>query len=79
MIFNIKHNITVPRANTTRVLMKYAWLPKVIVTPDGAKLVWLGRYQELQAYIVTFVKIEHEGKPYTASMGRWETLEKRIR
>lgn len=79
MIFNIKHKVTIPEAGETRVLNKFAWFPRMVIdSKRGAKIVWLGRYEILQAYIVHRTTVLIDGEPMAADYGLWVTLEKRL-
>ena len=68
-----RHTPNQIQPGSTRVCFRFAWLP----TDVGGFIVWLSRYEVLQAYIVTTYSITLDGQAQEARVGNWITLEKR--
>jgi hypothetical protein len=71
----LQGRVTMPKAGETRVKTAFAWLPSVA----GEQLVWLERYEILEAYAVSQMVVVVAEKPVSVTFGEWKVVSTRLK
>lgn len=69
----LEGRMAMPKAGETRVKRAFAWLP----TMAGDQLVWLERYEIMEAYAVSQMVIIIADKQQTVTFGEWKRVSTR--
>lgn len=63
-----------PIPGTVRFKRKFAWLP----TKAGGTLIWLERYNVMEAFLVTTALVNIEQEQVTVKFGEWKKVSTRL-
>lgn len=64
-------NVITPKAGDTRTTVRYAYLPKRLMTKEGPVKIWLAQYERLEVYAVKSITAILQGEQKIFEIGEW--------